>query len=599
MPTATRRAPDSFTRRSLLLGAMSAGALVVTAAHGDTTITSALTGTPPVLTGSEFDLVIDVATLYIGGRLQRAITINGSIPAPTLRVREGDTLTIRVHNRLKETTSIHWHGILLPYTMDGVPGISFDGIAPRSTFTYRFTLRQHGTYWYHSHSNMQELSGMYGALIIEPRGQERIHADRDHVILLSDWTHGDPMQALRKLRVEGDYFNLNRPVVSGFLADASQQGLGGAWRRRRMWQQMRMNPGDLADVSARGLSYLMNGCTAQQNWRGAFTPGDRVRLRYINGAGHTFYDVRIPGEPQTVVQVDGVDVAPVTVDEFRLGPGETLDVIVTPGSDACTIFAQSMDRTGFVAGTLSTDSQLQPPAPAVDPVSQLAMGDMMGDMQGHMKSGMSADSAMQHAGHDSATHGAAHHGQSLNHAEHGRALHRPTSAVRHARTEFGPSVDMRVDTPRTNLDDPGVGLRNNGRRVLTLADLHTLGGALDTREPGRDIELHLTGNMERYVWSMDGLEFSRSHPVHLRQGERVRIILHNDTMMTHPMHLHGLWSELESPDGVFLARRHTIPVQPAQRVSFQVTADAPGRWAWHCHLMFHMDSGMFREVRVT
>lgn len=571
------------------------------------------TGSAPVLSGTNIDLVIAESPVNFTGTPRMATTINGSIPAPTLKLREGDTVTIRVTNRLREATSIHWHGIILPFQMDGVPGISFQGIPPGETFTYQFRLEQTGTYWYHSHSGMQEQTGMYGALIVEPREADPIRADRDYVVQLSDWTDEDPMRVLAKLKVQGDYYNYHQPTAIDFFRDVADMGLSRALDKRAMWNQMRMNPTDLADLSGATLTYLMNGVTPAGNWTGLFRPGERVRLRFINGAANTFYDVRIPGLKMTVVQSDGQNVEPVTVDEFRFGPGETYDVIVTPREDAYTIFAQSMDRTGFARGTLAVREGLNAAVPALDPVEWLTMADMMGAMDhGAMRHGGSAMGAMDHAamGHDMSgmkhdmsgmNHGAMamDHGQHAMHGMAGGALAKPSATVRHARTEYGPSTDMRVDMPRTNLDDPGIGLRNNGRRVLTLADLKTIGGPLDPRGAEREIELHLTGNMERYTWSLDGLEFGKSTPVHLKYGERVRVILHNDTMMTHPMHLHGMWSEVETPDGQFLVRRHTIPVQPAQRVSFLVTADALGRWAWHCHLMLHMDMGMFREVVVS
>nr|WP_230971684.1 copper resistance system multicopper oxidase [Nitrogeniibacter aestuarii] len=550
------------------------------------------TGTAPVLTGTEIQLVVEETLVNYTGKPRMATTINGSIPAPTLRLREGDTVTLRVTNRLKESTSIHWHGIILPFQMDGVPGISFRGIPPGETFTYRFKLQQSGTYWYHSHSGMQELTGMYGALIVEPKDGERIRADREHVVLLSDWTDEEPGRVFAKLKAQGDYYNFHQPTVMDFFNDAAHQGLRRAMAKREMWNDMRMSPTDLADLSAETLTYLMNGSAPAANWTGLFKPGERVRLRFINGAGNTFYDVRIPGLKMTVVQSDGLPVEPVTVDEFRFGPGETYDVIVEPKDMPYTLFAQAMDRSGYARGTLAPREGLTAPVPAIDPVQPLTMGDMMGDM-----------SRMDHSamGHGDMAPAAMDHSQ-MDHSAHGMAmggLAKPGQQVRHARTEYGASVDMRVDTPRTNLDDPGVGLRGNGRKVLTLDQLSTVGGPMDDRGPGREIELHLTGNMERYTWSFDGLAFGGSTPVTFKHGERLRVILHNDTMMTHPMHMHGMWSELESPDGRFLVRRHTIPVQPAQRISFLVTADAPGRWAWHCHLMFHMHAGMFREVLVA
>jgi CopA family copper-resistance protein len=381
-------------------------------------------------------------------------------------------------------------------------------------------------------------------------------------------------------------------------------GFDAAVNKRRMWNEMRMSPTDLADVSGYTYTYLMNGTTPAGNWTGLFSPGEKVRLRFINGAANSFYDVRIPGLKMTVVQTDGQDVDPVTVDELRFGPGETFDAIVSPADDAYTIFAQSMDRTGFARGTLAVREGLSAEVPETDPVEWLTMRDMMGEMDhgahgggghaGHNAPSMDSDS--EHEGHGD-------HQMPMDHdmhSDHGaNRLARPSQRVRHARTEFGASVDMRVDMPRSNLDDPGIGLRNNGRRVLTYADLSTVGGPMDPRGAEREIELHLTGNMERYTWSFDGLEFGKSTPVRFRYGERLRVILHNDTMMTHPMHMHGMWSELENADGSFQARKHTIQVHPAQRISFLVDVDAIGRWAWHCHLMFHMHAGMFREIVVS
>ncbi len=591
------------SRRRFVQGLAAGGVLVGAAAsladRAWSQPRNAATGSAPVLRGTEFDLVIAESPVNFTGAARVATTINGSIPAPTLYWREGDTVTIRVTNRLAEATSIHWHGILLPFQMDGVPGISFPGIAPGETFTYRFRVRQSGTYWYHSHSGMQEQTGMYGAIVIEPADGETIRANRDYVVQLSDWTDDDPMRVLAKLKIQGDVYNFNQPTVVDFLHDVSRDGLRSAIDKRQMWNQMRMSPTDLADLSAYTLTYLMNGVTPAGNWTALFRPGERVRLRFINGAANTFYDVRIPGLQLTVVQADGVDVEPVTVDEFRFGPGETYDVLVEPSQDVHTIFAQAMDRTGYARGTLASRPGLVAPVPALDPVQWLTMADMMGGMD-HGDGGMAA--GMQHGNHGaSMNHGAAmNHGASMNHAAHSQGSLAPAAArVRHASTEYGASTDMRVDMPRTNLDDPGVGLRGIGRRVLTLADLHTVDGPIDPRGPEREVELHLTGNMERYTWSFDGLEFGGSTPVRFRYGERLRVILHNDTMMSHPMHMHGMWSELESPEGRFQVRRHTIPVQPAQRISFLVTADALGRWAWHCHLSFHMDMGMFREVIVA
>ncbi|MEH6532296.1 MAG: copper resistance system multicopper oxidase [Photobacterium frigidiphilum] len=549
----------------------------------------------PILTGTDFELIVSESIVNFTGVQRKATTINGSIPAPTLKFKEGDVVTIKVINQLKEPTSIHWHGVLLPYQMDGVPGISFPGIPAGETFTYQFKVQQSGTYWYHSHTAMQEITGMYGSIIIEPKEKDPFEYERDHVVILSDWTDENPMSVFNKLKMQGDYYNYNQPTLSGTLDQISRSGIAATYASKKMWNEMRMSPSDLADLSSETLTYLMNGNTSNGNWTGLFRKGERIRLRFINGASNTFYDVRIPGVKLTVVQCDGLNLEPVIVDEFRFGPGETYDVIVEPTEDANTIFAQAMDRTGFACGTLATSYGLKAAVPHLDAPQKLSMVDMMGDMteMDHSKMDMSAMEGIDHSKMDMSSM------KGIDHSMTDMMQNKASQHVRHARTEYGPSVDMRVNTPRTNLDDPGVGLRSNGRRVLTLADLKTFGGMIEHRPPERELELHLTGNMERYTWSFDGVEFGQSTPIHLRYGERVRIILQNDTMMTHPMHLHGMWSELETPNGELLVRRHTIPVQPAQRISFLVTADALGAWAWHCHLLFHMDAGMFRKVVIS
>lgn len=616
--------PWQLSRRRFVQGLAAGGVLAATPSWLQAAVKSATAlGSAPVLTGREIDLVIAETPVNFTGVTRMATTINGSIPAPTLRLREGDEVTIRVTNRLAVSTSIHWHGILLPYQMDGVPGISFKGIAPGETFTYRFKLRQSGTYWYHSHSGFQEMTGMYGALIIEPRAGERHHTDQDHVVQLSDWTDENPMHAFSKLKVQSDIYNFSQPTFFDFTRDVSNMGLQAALEKRQMWNQMRMNPTDLADLSAATFTYLMNGTAPASNWTGLFNKGDRVRLRFINAASNSFFDVRIPGLKMTVIQSDGQDVEPVSIDEFRFGPGETYDVLVEPKDDAYTLFAQSMERSGYALGTLATRQGLSASIPTLDPVEWLTMTDMMGAMSHQEMNQKGMDhSAMSMGNMDMGgmDHSNMHGGMAMDHSQHSgqsmpgmnqatrSPLAKPSSTVRHARTEYGPSVDQRVNTPRTTLDDPGIGLRDlsekglrpQGHRVLTLADLKSIDGILDDqREPVRELELHLTGNMERYSWSFDGLEFGKSTPVSLRHNERVRIILQNDTMMTHPMHLHGMWSELETDQGELRVRRHTIPVQPAQRISYLTTPHDLGRWAWHCHLLFHMDAGMFREVVVS
>ncbi len=623
-PSGIALVPGALKRRKFVQGLAAGGVLLgvsALSAKGWAQEAQPTSRAAPVLEGNDFNLVISELPVNFTGNPRMATAINGSIPAPTLRWRQGQTVTIRVTNQLKEASSIHWHGIILPYQMDGVPGISFAGIPPGATFTYRFKVEQSGTYWYHSHSGMQEVTGMYGAIIVEPEGSDSIRAERDHVVLLSDWTDEDPARVFAKLKVQSNYYNHIQPTAFDFFHDASREGVKSAVDKRKMWNSMRMSPTDLADLSSDTLTFLTNGTTPAGNWTGLFRKGERVRLRFINGASNSFYDVRIPGLQLKVVQVDGVNVEAVTVDEFRFGPGETYDVLVEPRDDAYTIFAQSMDRSGYARGTLATRVGVQAQVPALDRVQWLTMDDMMGSMGGqgsmagmdHSKMAMGSMAGMDHSKMAMGSMAGMDHSKmamgSMAGMDHSKMampgmggspdLSVPSTQARHARTEYGPSTDMRVDMARTNLDDPGIGLRNNGRRVLTLADLHTIGGALDSRGPEREIEMHLTGNMERYSWSMDGLEFGQSTPVKFNYGERVRVILHNDTMMTHPMHMHGMWSELEAPDGTFQVRRHTIPVQPAQRISFLVTAEAMGRWAWHCHLMFHMDAGMFREVLVA
>ena len=459
------------------------------------------------LTGNEFDLTVSETSVNFTGNVWTATTINGSIPAPTLVWREGETVTIRVTNRLSVSTSIHWHGIILPYQMDGVPGISYPGIAPGETFTYRFKVQQAGTYWYHSHTGFQEMTGMYGSIIIQPKAGEKITTDQDMVVQLSDWTDENPMSVFAHLKQQSDYYNYNQPTARDFFNDVSRYGIGKAVAMRKMWNEMRMSPTDLADVSATTFTFLMNGQTPNGNWTGVFKPGETLRLRFINGSSNTFFDVRIPGLKLKVVSADGQDVEPVSVDEFRFGPGETYDAVVKPTDDAHSIFAQSMDRTGYTRGTLAVQQGLIAEVPVVDKPVWLAMKDMMGNMaQGDDMSGM--DHGSMPIDHSAMGHGA----KSMDHSQHAMnnsPLAIPSQTVNHARSEYGPSVDSRVEMPRTNLDDPGIGLRNNGRRVLTLADLHTLGGPFDPRLPEREVELHLTGNMERYTWSFDGLEFGK------------------------------------------------------------------------------------------
>ncbi|NSX08607.1 copper resistance system multicopper oxidase [Pseudomonas lini] len=541
-------------------------------------------GEPNVLAGTEFDLFIGETPVNITGNPRTAMTINGGIPGPLLRWREGDTVTLRVKNKLKDSTSIHWHGILLPANMDGVPGLSFHGIEPDGMYVYQFKVRQNGTYWYHSHSGFQEQSGVYGPLVIDAKEPEPFQYDRDYVVMLTDWTDEDAVGLMKTLKKQSDYYNYHKRTVGDFIHDVSEKGWGSTVSDRKMWAEMKMNPTDLADVSGTTYTYLMNGQAPNMNWTGVFRPGEKLRLRFINGSSMTYFDVRIPGLKMTVVAADGQHVKPVSVDEFRIAVAETFDVIVEPTQDAYTLFAQSMDRTGFARGTLAAKAGLSAPVPPLDPRPLVTMDDMgMGGMDHGDMAGMdhSAMAGMDHSAMAGMDHSAMAGMQS------------------HPDTEKdNPLVDMQAMTTSPKLDDPGLGLRDNGRRVLTYSDLRSTFEDPDGREPGRTIELHLTGHMEKFAWSFDGVKFSDAEPLRLKYGERIRIVLVNDTMMTHPIHLHGMWSDLEDENGQFMVRKHTIDMPPGSRRSYRVTADALGRWAYHCHLLYHMEMGMFREVRV-
>jgi CopA family copper-resistance protein len=581
------------------------------------------------LPGSDFDLRVGESLVNFTGSPRVAQTVNGSLPAPTLRWREGDTVTLRVANTLRgDDASIHWHGLILPANMDGVPGLSFHGIHPGETYVYRFQVRQGGTYWYHSHSAFQEQLGLYGALIIEPREPEPFRYDREHVVLLSDWTDEKPERVFAKLKKQSDYYNFHQRTLGDFLRDVRQLGLRRTLADRKAWGEMRMNATDLADVSGYTYTYLMNGSAPAANWTGLFRPGERVRLRVINGSAMTYFDLRVPGLKMTVVAVDGQYVHPVTVDEFRIAVAETVDVLVEPsGQDAFTIFAQSMDRTGYARGTLATRDGLSAPVPDLDPRPLLTMADMGHGGAGHDMAAMggaqrgtiaveapappSVPPDDPHAGHQMPAQQASTPDPHAGHVMPGQPPATPDPHAGHDMSAAGgglqthpasehgnPLVDMQTMMPTSRLDDPGIGLRGNGRRVLTYADLKSVFGDPDGRDPGRTIELHLTGHMERFVWSFDGIKFSDAQPLRLTYGERLRVVLVNDSMMAHPVHLHGMWSDLEDDEGRFLVRKHTVDMPPGTKRSYRVTADALGRWAYHCHLLFHMESGMFREVRV-
>ena len=582
-----------ISRRQFVTG-LAAGGVITGVAAGSLLQAAAMPrapGYPPTLQGPDFTLSIGEMPVNFTGRRAVATVVNGSLPAPLLRMREGDTVTLRVNNRLNLSSAIHWHGMVLPAAMDGVPGLSFNGIEPGGSYLYQFKVRQNGTYWYHAHAHFQEQTGLYGPLIIDSRKPEPFSYEREYVVMLSDWSDMSPQRILGVLKKQSDYFNLDQRTFADFSRDVREQGFRAALADRRMWGQMRMNPTDLADVSGHTYTYLMNGNAPATNWTGLFNKGERIRLRFINGSAMSFFDVRIPGLGMTVVAADGQHVHPITVDEFRIATAETLDVIVTPAADqAYTIFAQSMDRTGYARGTLAPRAGMQAPVPPLDKRPLLTMADM----------GMAG---MDHGALD---HGAMDHGDMAG-MDHSAAA----GMVEHPASERGnPAVDMQAMSPTPRLDDPGIGLRDAqlqqlraghvaGHSVLALGDLRSLFDDPDGREPQRTLTLHLTGHMERYIFSFDGVKFSDSKPLEFRYGERLRVVLVNDTMMEHPIHLHGMWSDVENEAGEFQVRKHTVSIPPGTSRSYRVTADALGRWAYHCHMLYHMESGMFREVRVS
>ncbi|MGH6955666.1 MAG: copper resistance system multicopper oxidase, partial [Caulobacteraceae bacterium] len=547
---------------------------------------------PAVLRGPSVDLDIADAPVKVTGRRRTATLAGGRMPGPTLVLREGETVTIRVTNRLAEPTSIHWHGFRLPNDMDGVPGLTFAGIAPGETFAYRFPIVQGGTYFYHSHSGMQEQTGLYGAALLIPRAPEPYAYDRDYVVVLSDWTDEDPMEVLANLKQQGDYYDRHRPTLAGLAREAREKGLGGALSRRWMWARMRMSPTDIADVTGATYTFLVNGLPPEAGWTALFKPGERVRLRFVNAASMTAFDVRIPGLPLTVVAADGNDVEPVAVDEFRIGVAETYDAVVTPRAEAAyAIFAQAEDRSGYALGVLASRPGLRPEVPKLDPRPVRTMADMgMGGAMVGMNMGGMGMADMPGMGMPGMK---------------GMAAPPPAPIVVNAdgidpkRLKGQPFVDNVAAAPRDRLAEAGDGLDGDGRKALTYADLRALHPDPDSRPPDRELVFHLTGNMERWVWGFDGLKFSKAEPVRVRLGERVRFTLINDTMMEHPIHLHGFLFSLENGQAGALPLKHTVNVKPGGKLSFVFTADTPGRWAFHCHLLYHMESGMFRTVLVA
>jgi len=693
-----RRSGVQIGRRTFVQGLAAAG---IVSAFARPAMAMRRREAQTVLTGTRFDLTVEETLVNITGSSRMATTVNGSLPAPILRFREGETVTINVTNRLSEDTSIHWHGFRLPADMDGVPGLTFRGIRPGETFTYRFPIIQSGTYWYHSHSGMQEQTGVYGPVIMEPRAREPYTYDREYVIVLSDWTDENPDVVLSNLKQQSDYYNYHRRTVGTFIADAKRDGLGPTISDRLMWGQMRMSPTDIMDVTGATYTFLVNGQPPAANWNALFKVGERIRLRFINSSAMTTFDVRIPGLPLQIVQADGTDIEPVEVDEFRIGVAETYDLIVHPPREsAYTIFAQAEDRSGYARATLAPRPGMSGIVPPMDPrplrtMTDMGMGDMAGmdmdgmknmpgmqhsspssvtpaksagsagmaDMPGMDMDGMKNMPGMQHSSPPSATstknagnagmadmpgmdmgmHGSMPSAKSTK--GHGTPPKMPPSTKGGAHGDMGgmdmsmpgmdmnmpgmnhgnmpgmakpspkpvtvnadgidpktlgdnPQVDNVAMAPKNRLAEAGDGLDGNGRRVLTYAQLKDR-HSTNLPPVERELEFHLTGNMERFVWGFDGKKFSQAGPVRIKLGEVVRFVLINDTMMEHPMHLHGFLFAVENGQGDRLPLKHTINVKPGERMSFIFKADIPGHWAFHCHLMYHMEAGMFRTVLVA
>ncbi|MBN8529686.1 MAG: copper resistance system multicopper oxidase [Caulobacterales bacterium] len=585
-----------FDRRALLGGAAAGGGLWALQAllpAWAQTDSAGLRADLPTLTGPDIGLTIGRTPFTVNGRTGQAVTINGTLPAPVLRLREGQTVRLSVTNTLDEDTSIHWHGILLPFQMDGVPGISFPGIRPRETFVYEFPIIQSGTFWYHSHSGLQEALGHYGPIVIDPAGADPVGYDREHVLVLSDWSFMHPHEILEKLKKSPGYFNRQRTTLAGLLDGSDRMSL----EERRMWGSMRMDPRDILDVNGSTYTYLINGHGPAENWTGLFRPGERVRLRIINASAMSIFNVRIPGLAMTVVQADGENVRPVEVDEFQISVAETYDVIVRPTEDrAYTIVSEAIDRSGMGRATLAPRLGMTGEVPPLREVPNLTMRDMgMGGMDHGGMSGMDhgATGGMDAGG---SSQGAASGDGAMSMA--GMNMRDPDNAP--PDMAVGVGVDMVSMAPANRLGERPTGLETVPHRVLVYTDLVSLQPNKDRRPPSRTMEIHLTGNMERFMWGFDGRKFSELvEPIRFERNERVRVTLVNDTMMAHPIHLHGHFFELVTggPAG-HQPLKHTVNVAPGGKVTFDLTADNPGDWAFHCHLLMHMHAGMFNVVTV-
>ncbi len=547
----------------------------------------------PVLSGTDIALTVAHLTRTIDGTRSHAIGINGTSPAPLIRLKQGQQVRLSVTNSLDEETSIHWHGLLVPFQMDGVPGISFPGILARTTFTYDFPVVQAGTYWYHSHSGLQEQMGHYGPIVIDPEGPDPIVSDREHVIVLSDHSPLHPHAIFRRLKLQGGYFNYQKQTLGGLLAGRDQSA-----GERRMWGGMRMDPTDVSDVTGATYTYLVNGHGPADNWTALFTPGERVRLRIINASAMTNFNVRIPGLKMTVVQADGQNVRPVAVDEFQIAVAETYDVIVEPAAPvAHTLVAEAWDRSGMARATLTPRIGMVAAVPALRRRPLATMKDMgMGDMAAMDHGAMGGMAGMNHGAMPG-----------MDKPAPTPAGEAPMPAMSHSMRDFAnapglpktPTVQTVAPMPMDRTGEPPQGLSNTGHTVLVYRDLVALDRNPDLRAPSRQLQIHLTGNMERYMWAFDGVKLNEvKAPIPFRQGERVRVTLVNDTMMAHPIHLHGHFFELVTGHGDHAPRKHTINVAPGGTATFDLTADAVGDWAFHCHMLYHMHAGMMQVVTV-
>jgi len=616
--------PRTFdlNRRSLVRGAAILGGGAAISSLLPSWALSASPGilsTLPTLSGEDIKLTIGHTPITIDGKQSHAVTINGTVPGPLLRLKEGQRVRIAVTNTLDEDTSIHWHGLLVPFQMDGVPGVSFPGIPPGQTFVYEFPVIQSGTYWYHSHSGLQEAEGHYAPIVIEPADADPVTADREHVIVLADHSEMHPHLIFKRLKQQGGVFNYQRQTIAGLLAGKDQ-----TLAERIEWAKMLMDPTDISDVTGAVQTFLINGHGPKDNWTGLFTPGERVRLRFINAAAQMIFNVRIPGLKLTVVAADGQNVRPVEVDEFQIGNAETYDVIVQPAEDrAYTLVSEAIDRSGMGRATLAPRQGMTAPVPPLRERPILTMKDMGMDMSAHSgMSGMDHSSmpAMDHSNMPSMDHstmsGMDHGGMAgmASSAPPGMAPPRSRGSdimgdmggmsmnmldyAKAPQIKKGPGVQMIAPMPMDRTGEPGLGLESVGHRVLVYKDLIALAPNPDQRPPDRALDIHLTGNMERFMWGFDGWKFSENPPPYsFRTGERVRITLINDSMMTHPIHLHGHFFELVHGPVGHMPRKHTVNVAPGGKVSFDITAEA-GDWAFHCHMLYHMHAGMFQVFKV-